>query len=629
MRAPIAGTAFAVLASLPAVAELPARGPWTTPDRNAAIEVATETAAASSPLLLDLADVLEQAGDLARAREAASRAGLLLPRMDGKADPFTRRRVASKLAELGNVAAAEALVGPDAPPAARATLLGYIGAARAGVGDLAGAQRQLAAIKALLAASRESDTSIRTSTAGAMREIGLALVADGKPDEALELATALPNGLPKVWILGRSAQALCKGPEWANEHARGRAIAAQAADATRSASPASNPTADWFGLVTIAGEALAVCDGPETASAFVRELVSGVRATSALNRMAGQFTSDGDTGLAAALAPPPAVPDPGDAEGLLDAAMRLATAGNTEAARRLEVQASQVTLSAARATGVSLGQQIDRDLFLARLGGELAKLGAYDEAFATIQPIGPVNRVQYYVTVVSAAVTNNDAAAVGRIVPIAVNSITALGSGHLAVVHLYGLTRLLALASYRDAARQPYRELQARHVDGSPPGSPLLPSQAAELQVLMGDVEGAFATADGAGPLTAKVGAGSAAIYLGLATGGDRPTAGQVVNTAGLANRERPGPRAQALRAIALTLAGQGDLTGAWRAEAGLEGEPGDVLAGVRDDALAAIADAQVRGGNLRGAFATVRRIAQPDVRLKFLLVLMATPSQP
>ena len=63
--------------------------------------------------------------------------------------------------------------------------------------------------------------------------------------------------------------------------------------------------------------------------------------------MAGQFTSDGDTGLAAALAPPPAVPHPGDAEGLLDAAMRLATAGNTEAARRLEVQASQVTLSAA------------------------------------------------------------------------------------------------------------------------------------------------------------------------------------------------------------------------------------------------------------------------------------------
>lgn len=331
--------------------------------------------------------------------------------------------------------------------------------------------------------------------------------------------------------------------------------------------------------------------------------------------MAGQFTSDGDTGLAAALAPPPAVPDPGDAEGLLDAAMRLATAGNTEAARRLEVQASQVTLNAARATGMPLGQQIDRELLLARLGGELAKLGAYDEAFATIQPIGPVNRVQYYVTVVSAAVTNNDTTAVGRIVPIAVNGITAPGSGHLAVVHLYRLTRLFAVASYRDAARQPYRELQARHVDGSPPSSPLLPSQAAELQVLMGDVEGAFATADGAGPLTGRVGAASAALYLGLAMEGERPTAGQVVNAVGLANRERPGPRAQALRAIALTSAGQGDLTDAWRAEAGLEGEPGDVLTGIRDDALAVIADAQVRGGDRQGAFATVRRLAQPDVR--------------
>jgi tetratricopeptide (TPR) repeat protein len=619
-------TVLACLIFIPAVADELTQGPWTAQDRDEAIVTATATAGSSSGLLMELADTLARAGDAARAHELVLKAASVLGPPNDHRSSFARERVVEKLAELGDVGGAEALVSADAAPPVKAMLLGEIGAARARAGDLVGAQAQVAAITALSGSDGTSIPHLADASTSAMREIGLALDAADKPDAALQLATGLPDGLPKVWILGRSAEVFCGSADRVGERQRGREVAERAAQSARVALSGNNAAQQQFGLVTIAGEALAECNGADAAVTLVRELSPAQEVPIALGRMADQFIADGNPSLARAIAPSPDPPDPTNVEDLLDAAKRSAKQGDFDAARAMALRASRIATGITRNPADPAYKWYDHEALVGRIFGELVELGAYDDAIATVQPIEMVNRQQYYVSVLAAEVAHNDTAAVRRTLPVAIEAVKAPTSGNRSADLLYRLTRVLATQGYRDAAREPYSELQAMLKEPPANGfSTLEPFKLAQLQVAMGDLPGALATADRAGPLTRKGSGMDVAVYLGLMKGRAPAPNIQSPEAESISSRDFAGPRAGALSAIASELAVQGEVPEALRVEAELESGQGDSLTGLRDSALAAITDAQVRAGDLRGALSTVRRITQPTVRWKPLLKLVTT----
>jgi hypothetical protein len=109
----------------------------------------------------------------------------------------------------------------------------------------------------------------------------------------------------------------------------------------------------------------------------------------------------------------------------------------------------------------------------------------------------------------------------------------------------------------------------------------------------------------------------------------DATTAGQLRQLERSVETAHPGPKADALMAIASRMATMGDVNSAIQAEAGLEGEPRDVLRALRDAALVAISNAQLRADDPEAALATALRISQPSEQAKSLLKLAALPPRP
>jgi hypothetical protein len=73
-------------------------------------------------------------------------------------------------------------------------------------------------------------------------------------------------------------------------------------------------------------------------------------------------------------------------------------------------------------------------------------------------------------------------------------------------------------------------------------------------------------------------------------------------------------------------MAAKGDIAAASRAVAVLEEERNDLIRGARDTAVNAVANAQIKAGDLRGAFATALRIRESAVRRTPLLKLAGSP---
>ena len=89
------------------------------------------------------------------------------------------------------------------------------------------------------------------------------------------------------------------------------------------------------------------------------------------------------------------------------------------------------------------------------------------------------------------------------------------------------------------------------------------------------------------------------------------------------------GPKAIVLGRVAQALAECGRMADAWRVEALLEAEPRDALREPRDQALAAIAAAQIEADDPSAAFATATRIDNFDARWTQLLALAVIPHAP
>ena len=146
----------------------------------------------------------------------------------------------------------------------------------------------------------------------------------------------------------------------------------------------------------------------------------------------------------------------------------------------------------------------------------------------------------------------------------------------------------------------------------------------------MGDLSGALEAADSAGPIVMEVSAsqvGFGPVVHFFPDGSLFKDEFAAADKAGAALPPLvPGPKAEVLQAVVSAIARRGDLKAAWQAEALLEVEPRDTLAGRHDLALASIAECQIKMGDLRGALSTALKITFARIKLERLLKLAAIP---
>ena len=621
-------------------AAAPSRTPWTTHDLDVVADATTTAAIAGSSddtqkasALIKLADAMMQAGYVQRAKIAALKAGSLLPPPTGFMASATRGDVIQRLARLSDIADAETFVSADASPEAQAALLGKLGAGEALSGNLKAARQTADSIKSLLEKNGTTSRPLVDAVANAEADIGLGLVTSGAIDAALEIAKALSDNVAKVRLLSQVARVLCQpSQEHDQERASHGAIIAQQA-ATAATDIPSDLAAPFrrTGSVEIASRAIAECKGAETAVALLNNALTAQQAGYAVARISQSLTKDGNYALARAILP---APNPQDSEDLLLAAQEAYARGDLPAARVFATKASDVAVNT---TSFPAGTGwYDHIALLGRIFSVLLDAGAYDQAIATVQPIELVNRQQYYVSLLDAEARHKDTAAVTSTLPKALEAVQASTPGmDRSAYFLSRIVIVLAGADYREAAKAPFDALRKTLDQPLPPNRPKPnASMLAEVQAAMGDVPAALATADNAGPLVAERNEAQKRFIASMAMmmGGarlpptDAVTAGQLRQLEGSVETAHPGPKADALMAIAVRMAAIGDVNSAIQAEAGLEGEPPGVLKVPRDAALVAISDAQLRSDDPEAALATALRISQPTEQAKPLLKLAALP---
>jgi hypothetical protein len=162
--------------------------------------------------LMFLADVLSYAGDARAAHEALVAAGTALDAVNPVDRDLLGGQLAVQFAQAGDLAQAEALVA-DLPGAdgSDPVLLARLGIARARGGDKTGALTAAAKIIAPTQTAASTAMLQGNSPYDGVAWIGMALSESDAPEAAMQLAEALPDGLPKQRILSRVAQSLC-GP---------------------------------------------------------------------------------------------------------------------------------------------------------------------------------------------------------------------------------------------------------------------------------------------------------------------------------------------------------------------------------------------------------------------------------
>ncbi len=629
-----------LLGSISVRAAPPSQTPWTTPDLDTVAGAVTATALAGpgngtskAMALIRLADALVQARYLDRAKAASLQAGGLLEPPTDFMTSAARSRVVGKLAKLGDVADATDLAGVDATPEVKANLLGNLGAGEGSSGNLKAASQTDDNIRALLGKNGTAMTPLVNSVTSARADIGLGLLTSGAVDAALEIANSLPEGRPKARLLSQAAHTLCSpsADHDAKRANRGAAIVQQAEAAAMKASSEADKPFEKMNSLETAVRAVAECKGAKAAIAFLNPLDPEQRSNT-LARTSKSLTRDGNYVLARAILPS----NPQDPEDLLFAAQEAKDQGDLQRARTLATAAST---TAVNATAYPPGTGwYDHIALLGRIFGVLVDCGAYEQAIATVQPIDFYNRQQYYVSVVSAAATRKDQAALSSLLPRAIEAMQApAGKVNGGVNYLWRMAISLAVAGYKEEAKVAFDALMKMFEQPSSSGQQR-PDVAmmAEMQAAMGDVPGALATANNAGSLIAErtVAQKRFAAAMAMMMGGakippvDAAAEAQFRQLEASVPTVHPGPRADALRAIAVVMAEKGDITSAIQAEAGLEGEPRNALSGPRNAALIAICDAQLRADNPEAALATALRIVQTTEQERLLLKLAAMPAR-
>jgi tetratricopeptide (TPR) repeat protein len=424
------------------------------------------------------------------------------------------------------------------------------------------------------------------------------------------------------------AYALCTGATKQANHD----IADEAANAARAVLAAAAKPFERVIIAQTAAEAIAVCEGAESAKAFAGEIVPSDLIVQVLSKLADKLTDTQQIDLARAIAPPP---DPTNADDLLDSANRLRKQGDCPAATRLALAALQLVAGVQHDSAAPLYKWLDHTALLGRIFGILAELGAYDDAIAAVQPIEIQNRQQYYLNIVRIEVQHKDSAAIARTLPLAIAAVRQPTPAGRTANLMYELTKTLAAGGYPDEAKETYQSLL--ELLGSHPATPqdrIQPWQLAALKADMGDLAGALSDADNAGPMVTKPSFMQAVMLTAMQFGGARtkPSKAEVQDALQRAIAALPpfvaGPKASALSMIAVEMAAQGKIDAALRVATGLDVEPREVLQSVRNTTFAAIARAQEKAGDLRGSLSTVLQITQPLSRWDTLLKLAAHPAK-
>lgn len=336
-------------------------------------------------------------------------------------------------------------------------------------------------------------------------------------------------------------------------------------------------------------------------------------------------------------APPPNIPPEQNADALA-AARDFLKEGRVAEAREEARRAQQAALAAAGLPNQSTAQRIAHHNQLGQVFAVLCDLGEYDEAIATVQPIEDVNRKQYYAMAIEAAVGAHDDAAVNHLLPVAIAAFKEPAPDWGTVQKLHRVIQALGRGGYRDAARTAFAELKAvldTLVASGKYQADL--DMLAECQALTGDLAGALATADKAGPLVQAPSNGQVAMATVFSFADEQrkapPTQNEIAQRLAEVQAHMPaqvlGPKAFALAAIANDLALMGDIKSALGMEAALEGEPRKLFEQQRDFVLTPISEAQQTAGQYREALATALRISRDDLRFARLLKLAAVPPQP
>jgi hypothetical protein len=605
-------------------------GPWTAHDSDTVADAAVATTSDdesklnATSALMELTDALIRAGNLPKAKQVVEGAVANL----GSSEPqnsYLRGQMVEKLILLGDARAAEALAAAAVTQSVKITLFGKFGVERARAGNIGDAQRAANTINSL---PRDPTIVPADASARALADISVALAESGALAEASKMVMPLPDGLPKVQALSQVARVACKKDNsQTNAKRRGRTSLEQATGAARAAIAAADRPFLKINVAVAAGEAIASCNGPDGARSFIDETLAVELRDRAVGGLVDRLTQQNEFAAARLLL---SSANPTDARGLVDKARRLMKLGDRAKATELAVTATRSVSDIS--SRPKPGGYDDNVVQLGQIISLLIQVGAYDEAIAVAQGTSTDSRLQYYVSAVDAALRNSDAASVGRLLPVSlalkVDSSFNNGSQFRS---LSDLTRMLAVAGYRDQALQRFAELQEL-MTKAPPNVRLgqgVTSLAAVLQADGGDIAGALEAADRAGPMVTKPDRLAISMFAAMTLGNKRPMEAEIMEAIRQAEMLMPlvaGPKAEVLSDIAMHMAAKGDIAAALTAAAILEEEQNDVVNLAHDTAVQAIADAQIKAGDLRGAFATALRIRRSTSRRTPLLKLAASP---
>lgn len=611
---------------------------WTAQDLDHVADAATSTLMEYHPstiaagMLVELSDALSRAGDASRSKDVLVKAASLLDPPKDYMSSTPRGSIVEKLAQFGDLSDATALASVEAPSEIKAMLLGKLGAGQARIGNLEGAKKAASEIARLVWSGEANPPSIIDPRETAISEIGLALVDVGDSVDAGRLAEGLRNGPPKLRVLDKMALFNCRSIEGKVANVKkGQEVTELAVNFARITLNAPDLPFAKFDIMVGIADAVTTCDGPAKAKAFLEGIVSPDISGKVLSRLADQLIARGDVALARTILPPPDLTDAGE---LIGTASQLVKMGDRPAALKMALDASRIAVNAAGGPSGETKKVFQYIPLLGQIFDVLTDLEAYDAAIATVQPIDFANRQQFYERALRAAIWKKDDEAINHLLPItmAVFKETPPPLRFRVRAYLYEFARDFALAGSQHEASKLYAELMAL---ASNPAATVMdripPWQLATLKADLGDIPGALQTANDAGPMVTNQNGLQLALVTAMQFDNAKhpPTEPEIAEAMKRSKEVVPalvpGPKAVALSSIASDLATLGDIEGALQVEALLNAERSEAIKVPHDNALSAIATAQIKAGDVRGAFLTAQRITQPLVRSERFLKLAGT----
>lgn len=576
---------------------------------------------------LTLADSLINAGDKARARQIMLNiAATVGPPPDLGVADGGRVALIQLFARLGDLDQARTLAEVEAPPRAKAALLGKLGVAYAESGQLNRAAAVAAQITALAVRAgptlsvepsppntiRFEDnlpslwryTTMQEAASATIEPIAEALEAKGDHSLATTLIAPFHAGPPKVRFLSIVANDLCNG----GDRNQGRLIARQAADMAIEVAPQLHDPQigskllgrNNRGDVIAAGiEGLIACDEQAAAETLIEHLPNDIR-NYALDRVAKTAVATGQQERALLIC---GSNDDSDPVSLIASAKRRLILGDRSGAARDASVAARLP-----APGDDI--MLPGDLL-----SLLRELGLYDTALAYGDQSDAQGVKAGWLLVLESAANHRDTTAVERLVPQTILVFNKPLSGPpssapdpRSASYFFEAARALYKAGYPDQASKLAVAMNAAIARPGPFGSQAIePWRIAVLVADCGDVDAAIKDARLAGPMSVTV----PMQRVDPAAPADHQLHLQQYN-ASIA-----GPAALALVNIITDMTVIGRVEDAQHVVA-LFG-PDDKM---RDISLVRIAEAQLQRGDLRGALATTLGITDQSERVPILLKL-------